>query len=525
VGGLCCDRSFAVGTGSLDLSRVDEGSCSDSRRRLRVAWRSGLPGTWLPVVHSTCPHNELAALTLRVLAPLPGPTDAPLGELPSRTFRRLRSLAARYGGHKWSHLETAQTYSGAMCRKYLLAAESLRCWPVEKADARLDCFLKAEKVSPLAKFQKPRMIFPRSPRYNLEVASRLKPFEHWLWGRLTGSVLWGGTKTRVVAKGLSPQRRANLILRKFNSFEDCVCFEVDGKAFEAHVSSGQLEREHEVYRSAFPGDKGLARLLREQLSMGGRLPCGARFSRKGGRASGDFNTGMGNTMIMLAIVVGCLGTFGCPFDTLVDGDNALIFLRGSDAGAVLADFAALVLEQSGHEFTLERPVRIVEEIRFGRSAPVYLGPALGWTMVRDWRSVFSGALCSHRWLREPQFAREWLTGVARCELSLAVGVPLLQAWALKILSTTGFSGWVRCHPFQEYFVVGAWMAAAEASAEVSPEARFSFERAFGLSPDDQLRIEGGLVGLNFGEFIQLEPHSIMGCPPGVYETEADAATM
>jgi len=73
-------------------------------------------------------------------------------------------------------------------------------------------------------------------------------------------------------------------------------------------------------------------------------------------------------------------------------------------------------------------------------------------------------------------------------------------------------------------MVGAWMAAAEASAEVSPEARFSFERAFGLSPDDQLRIEDGLEGLNLGTFTPLEPHPIMGCPPGVYETEADAAT-
>lgn len=440
-------------------------------------------------------------------------------------FARLRSVAVRFGGHKWSHLETAQTYSGAMRRKYLLAAESLRFWPVEKADSRLDCFLKAEKVAPLTKFPKPRMIFPRSPRYNLEVASRLKPFEHWLWGRLTGRVLWGGSNTRVVAKGLSPQKRANLILRKFHALEDCVCFEVDGKAFEAHVTSGQLEAEHGVYRSAFPGDKGLARLLREQLVLSGRLPCGAKFSRVGGRASGDFNTGMGNTLIMLAVVVGCLGAFGCPFDTLVDGDNALIFLRGSDADAVLADFAALVLAQSGHEFTLERPVRIVEEIRFGRSAPVFLGPALGWTMVRDWRSVFSGALCSHRWLREPRFAREWLTGVARCELSLAVGVPLLQAWALKILGTTGFSGRVRCHPFREYFMVGAWMADEGVSADVSPEARFSFERAFGLSPDDQLRIEGGLEGLNLGEFVPLESYSVMGCPPGVYETEADSATL
>jgi len=226
---------------------------------------------------------------------------------------------------------------------------------------------------------------------------------------------------------------------------------------------------------------------------------------------------------MLAIVVGCLGGMVRHFDVLADGDNALIFLRGSDAPAVLANFAALVLDQSGHEFQLERPVRVVEEIRFGRSAPVFLGPALGWTMVRDWRSVFSGALCSHRWLREPRFAREWLTGVARCELSLAAGVPLLQAWALTILSTTGFSGRVRCHPFREYFMVGAWFAGAGASEEVSPEARISFERAFGVSPQEQLQIETQLSGLVFTDYVSMESADVLGCPPGVYETEADAA--
>lgn len=72
-------------------------------------------------------------------------------------------------------------------------------------------------------------------------------------------------------------------------------------------------------------------------------------------------------------------------------------------------------------------------------------------------------------------------------------------------------------------MMGAWFAGAEASVEVSPEARASFERAFGLSPHEQLRVESSLVPLDLRVWSELEVTDTMACPPGVYETEADAA--
>jgi len=395
---------------------------------------------------------------------------------------------------------------------------------LRSSDSFLRAFLKAEKL-PSAKDCKPRLIFPRSPRFNLVVASWLKPFEHWLWGFLTARRLFGGSNTRVSAKGLNPRKRANLILRKLNGLSDGVCFEVDGKAFEAHVTSGQVDAENRVYTSAYPRDTSLARVLARQLFRGVTVH-GAKFSRPGGRASGDFNTGMGNTLIMLAVVVGVLKSYGCKFDVLADGDNALIFLERGSLGRVVADFALRVLHTSGHELTLERPVSYMEGVRFGRSAPVFLGPGLGWTMVREPESVLSGAYASHRWLREPVFGRRWVAGVARCELSLARGVPVLQSAALSVLEQTAGEKDVHEAALADYFVVGAWLARAEDAITPTVECRSSFERAFGWSVERQLHAEGHFSTVLVGSpdsVVELPQHSErFGAGPGLYESWADA---
>lgn len=483
----------------MDLRAVDLGSCEESRREMWVAWRSEHEGAFVPTVHANCPHNELWALALRSLGPLPEPVFAPVGGAVARTFRRLARLARCYSGHSWSHLETALSYDGGMRRRYLEAERSLRQdGPLVWADSYLRPFLKAEKPRSGSKCPKPRLIYPRSPRYNLELARLLKPFEHWVWGYLTSKRLFRGkTPTRVVAKGLNPRQRANVIVRKFLSLSDCVVFEVDGAAFEAHVGPSQLRHEHAVYTSAVRDPK-LKRLLREQLVLRGKLSCGAKFSREGGRASGDFNTGMGNSLIMLALVVGVLGTYKVPFDVLVDGDNALVFLPRACLSRVVGTFAQRVREQCGHEVVLERPVDYIEGIRFGGSAPVFLGPRLGWSMVREYGRVLSTAFASHRWLREPVFAREWIRGVAMCELSLARGVPVLQAWALGGLKATDEVRRVRAHPHVDYFIQGAWLAGRESSVEVHASARLSFERAFGLDPNAQVELESRVANLSLG---------------------------
>ncbi|AZT88672.1 RNA-dependent RNA polymerase [Verticillium longisporum ambiguivirus 1] len=490
-----------------------------------VAWRTGLPGTWCPGVHANCVHNEIAALTKRSLAPLPCGPDPVLSSGVCEMYASLRHLARRYRGSQWSYLETAFSYSGAMRRRYVEAERSLSVdGPLGPLDWRLSAFLKAEKLG-AAKDQKPRMIFPRSPRFNLVVASWLKPFEHWLWGFLTAKRLFGGSNTRVVGKGLGPVRRGNLIKRKFDSFADCVVFEVDGKAFEAHVTENHLVHERRIYKAAYPGCAGLAEVLEHQR-FAGVTQNGVKFSRRGGRASGDFNTGMGNTLIMLAVTCGVLSRYQIKYDVLVDGDNALVFLERGASTAVIGSFYQNVLESSGFEMTLEKPVSYMEGIRFGRSAPLFLGPTRGWTMVREPESVLSGAYASHRWLREPSFGRRWVNGVARCELSLARGVPVLQAAALHVLLSTETAKKVPVEALSDWFVIGAWLAGAGDVIDVSREARASFERAFGISKEEQLVWERKLRSVAPGPVpgcVQHRPPSSWQlAEPGLYEAYIDA---
>lgn len=523
--GLCVGDIDYVLAEDATLVVGRECACSpEPKRQMWMAWRTGLPGTWAPSVHANCHHNEIAALAWRSLAPLPRGPDPHLSAGVLAAYSRLRALARRYQGLRWGLLETALSYAGSLRRRYVEAERSLRLdGPLRSSDHWLRAFLKAEKL-PATKDQKPRMIFPRSPRFNLVVASWLKPFEHWLWGFLTGKRLFGGSNSRVVGKGLSPRRRANLIKRKFDGFRDCVCFEVDGKAFEAHVTENHLAQEHSVYKAAYSGDSELADVLSRQR-FAGVTGSGVKFSRRGGRASGDFNTGMGNTLVMLAVCVGVLSTYRVSFDLLVDGDNALVFLERGDYPAVVGRFYQDVLDASGFEMTLEKPVSYMEGIRFGRSAPLFLGPGLGWAMVREPWSVLSGAYASHRWLREPTFARRWVNGVARCELSLARGVPVLQAAALHVLNSTESRKAAPVHALADYFAVGGFLAGTEDVVPVSREARLSFERAFGIAPDEQVAWEGKLRGVRVGHSPSVLstpwPSAWWGAEPGLFEAYWD----
>lgn len=508
---------------TLDVSHVDWDSleCCGGKRSMRSACRPWADGMWLPSVHASCPHNELAALAKRVLAPLPDAAVAPVGAPIHAVFRDMARMAKHSGVVRWSYLRTAQSYNGRLRKRYLEAERSLRVdGLLTSDDSYLRPFLKAEKFNAGAKLSKPRLIYPRSPRYNLALASRLKPLEHWMWGFLTAPKVLGSGVGRVVAKGLNGVERANLVVRKFKARVGCVAFEVDGKAFEAHVGPHQIREEHAVYRAAFPGDRGLEYLLRAQLRLKGKLESGVKFSREGARASGDYNTGMGNTLVMLAVTAGVLKLIvPGKFDLLVDGDNAIVFLDHSALERVKSDFSPMVTSLSGHEFVLERPTSVIEEIRFGQSAPVFLGPNLGWRMVRDPRKVMSQALSSHRWLREEKFAREWIRGVAACELSLAVGVPVLQRWALKLQEEWGGPEGVRAHPHADYFYQGAHLASSKEAVPVVREARESFERAFGLSPDAQVDLERASWGASLQNWcrLDLETYENDAMPPGLTE--------
>jgi len=446
--------------------------------------------TWAPLVHAPCVHNEVAALELRMLAPL---ALVPLGSGPGRFFDRLRVFCRSYPGTKLSPHVVVESYSGPLRDRYerarLLLLEGGRPSPF---DAKISAFVKREKTSPSGKVWKPRLICGRQPVFNLALACYLKPLEEWLWGRLRSRVGWGVIPSRVVGKGLSPARRAALILRKWEQFGEPAAFEVDAASFESHVAADQLAREHGLYLAAYGGDRGLARLLACQKVNEGRTMSGVKFKRVAGRASGDFNTGLGNTLVFLAVMAGVLEGLATrrrfAFDLLVDGDNAVVFCDRAALAFLRGTLAPEVLRQSGHEVEMGAVASRVEQVEFGQSRPVQTGR--GWVMVRNPRKVLSNSLCSPYHYAELSYGARVAASVVQCELALNHGVPLLQAyfaaWVARLKNVVPenrrvFDWW---HRFARVH---------ESPTEVTSEARVSFEAAWGVDPAEQRRLEALLV--------------------------------
>lgn len=463
-------------------------SCDPGKRRMYRVYVPGEEGVWAPAVHSNCVHNELAAMGLRTMGPTPDdPKRWPASV--TRQFTSLRVLVKRLAVTQMSVSEVVNSYSGAMRSKYAAAAAQLDSEGLVPRDYRLSAFLKGEKFNPMGKLVKPRMINPRSAVYNLSVATRLKPLEHALWRRWKVGHMCD--KTRAVGKGLSGGQRARLIEKKMASVGDCVVVEVDGKAFEAHVTMRQLGLEQSVYRAAFPGDSGLAELLRAQLRLKGRTAGGVGFSRDGCRASGDFNTGMGNTILMGCFVLAAMSEleFQTPWTVLVDGDNCLLFVRRPELGKLIARFADCLSSLCGHEMTVEKPAFCLEEVCFGQSHPVRTGAGL--TMVRDPFKVLSNAFCGYRHFHDHKFACRLIRSIAMAERAQNRGVPILSAYFDTAVTLT--------HHYKEikdveFFLDGhLWHAPPDRGfVPVSDEARISFELAFGLGVDEQLAMEARL---------------------------------
>jgi hypothetical protein len=500
-------NAYLRGTGGL---------CALSKRVQDTPYVSGLPGTWCPAVHALCGCNERASLMLRTL----GATPPVLGghDLLRGAFSRIRRLARGYRGTPWSLERTALSYEGALRRRYVEAAESLSEFPLRKSDWFLSCFLKADKFNVAAKFAKPRMIFPRSPRYNLCLARYLKPFEHWLWSRLVLSR--GVPPTRVSAKGLNSVGRAELIAAKMGSIPGCVVLEVDGSAFEAHVLVEQLREEFRVYLTAYRGDPGLQSLLSRQYRNRGRTRSGISFARDGGRASGDFNTGMGNTLICLAACFGVLRGEPC-FDLLADGDNCLLFLPPLAMARVRGFFRDAVVRDCGHEMVLERPVVRVEDVVFGQSHPVLVGGV--WTMLRDWRKVVSNFGSSHRWHRSG-VSLPYIAGVARCELALSVGVPVLQRFCEVVLSSLSDVSPLSFEFYRDYAYLGVTLSQFlnPVSAVVEDDTRVSFGRAFSLEPSDQAVLESSFSFTVSDLEAAVLDRSLWLCSPGLVDSFFDS---
>lgn len=373
-------------------------------------------------------------------------------------------------------------YSGRKRAIYQRAVDSLQLRGVSKADSYVSTFLKAEKINFSAKVDPaPRVIQPRSPRYNVMVGRYLKLYEKQVFAGFQREFRYP-----VVLKGLNAQEVGGWMHNHWSAFDCPAAVGLDASRFDQHVSRAALEFEHSFYNAAFQS-KELAGLLRWQLRNRGiaRVP-GWRldYTTDGCRMSGDINTSLGNCIIMSCIVIGYCEQAGIKYRLANNGDDCVVFLERTDVPK-LAGIDRWFLD-FGFKLTREEPVYTLEQVVFCQAQPVFT--STGWRMVRDPRTAMSKDCVSLvGWSTEAEI-RAWAKAIATCGLSLTRGVPVWEAWYTQLDRLGGaevpMGVQERVNDCGMYY-----MSRGVVGGVVSDESRVSFWRAFGILPDTQVALE------------------------------------
>jgi len=369
---------------------------------------------------------------------------------------------------------------------YERAVASLHAGGIGHRDARVSTFVKAEKVNFTAKPDPaPRVIQPRSARFNVLVGRYLKPFEKNMFSAFEAAYGY-----KVVCKGLNASTTAQQLQENWESFKNPVAIGLDASRFDQHVSKDALEFEHSYYNDVFKS-KELAKLLSWQLVNKGKgwtSEGSVAYTVEGCRMSGDINTSMGNCFIMASIVLGYFENRGIDARLANNGDDCVVICESRD----LNRFSGIDqwFKDFGFKLTREEPVYVLEQIEFCQAKPVWT--ETGYRMTRNPYTAASKDMVSLlSWANELEFDR-WRGAISTCGLSLSRGVPFWEAFYSKL------GGVAHGASYDMIADSGlGYMSKGVVGCEVSAQARYSFWLAFGILPDLQVALEETAVNVNY----------------------------
>nr|UUW21055.1 MAG: RNA-dependent RNA polymerase [Sanya tombus-like virus 1]UUW21058.1 MAG: RNA-dependent RNA polymerase [Sanya tombus-like virus 1]UUW21061.1 MAG: RNA-dependent RNA polymerase [Sanya tombus-like virus 1]UUW21064.1 MAG: RNA-dependent RNA polymerase [Sanya tombus-like virus 1]UUW21067.1 MAG: RNA-dependent RNA polymerase [Sanya tombus-like virus 1] len=387
----------------------------------------------------------------------------------------------------WTYEEFLGTCRGRKQKIYRDAYDSLFTdGPVTSKDARIEVFIKYEKTDCTTKVDPvPRVISPRSPRYNLCLGRFLKKAEPKIFkslGKLFGEP--------TVIKGYNAYQSAKILRRKWDRFADPVAVGLDASRFDQHVSIDALRWEHSIYLECFPIRRHrvkLQRLLNMQLvnnCVGYTDDGKLKYKIEGTRMSGDMNTSLGNCLIMCCMIKAYLEETGVDGSLANNGDDCVVFMDRSDLAKFSHGLKEWFLEM-GFDMKVEDPVDIFEKVEFCQTQPIFDGRR--WLMVRKPDAIFSKDTTFLQPYQSPKQVLNWMYAVGQGGLRLTGGIPIVQNF-YRAYMKYGKPGKLP----EDYF---SWYQRQQLNSmdrdfgPVTPECRDSFHSAFGFTPTEQQVLE------------------------------------
>lgn len=435
-------------------------------------------------------------------------------ELPNRQLftRRLRPFRDAYfkiarGLTPLSHDEFVATCDSRKRRIYEMANEELKLDGLLERDAWLQTFVKFEKLNFTAKANPdPRVIQPRSPKFNICVGAYLRPLEAVMYKLVTKMY-----KEPTILKGKNALERAAIMREKWERFSDPVAVDIDVSRMDEHFHVHALRFMHALYNRHY-NSRELRALLKRQINQIGRAraPDGyVKYRVQGRKASGEMDTSLATCVIMCAMIYAYFFERGfvlpdAPahrFALSDDGDDGVLMLERRDL-PVLDEFVEW-FGQMGFPIKLGDPVDRFERIEFCQTRPVFDGTQ--WVLLRNPRVCLDKDLCTTKPVPNAKAWNLLRNSVAQCGLAYAGNMPVFCEFYRFLARGAG------SRVDKDMVMTGFKYLAAgmDARGPVTDAARLSFWEAFDWPVPLQLDYEAHYRSL-VPRFV--EPADLSYCP-------------
>lgn len=430
-------------------------------------------------VHNNSNVNIERALVERVFTVAGDLPPAPNRQL---LMGRLLRFTAKLTRHvdpvaEMSTNQFVDTYVGRKKLMYQRAVDSLLEKPVCADDAIVSSFIKDEKTNLTRKGDPcPRIIQPRSPRFNVSIGVYLKPLEKAIFRGIAAVF-----RDVTVLKGYNAVERASILRRKWDRFDRPVALLLDAKRFDQHVSRDLLDWEQSTFSRLLLnpiGFQSVNKLRRRNVCYARSGDSGFAYTLNGIRMSGDMDTALGNCLSMCAMTWSFMTDLGVQkYSYGNDGDDGVLIFEEEHLDMILERFEGY-FRDFGFTMKLEGVARVFEHVDFCQARPVWDGK--GWRMVRnpDVALMKDSMTLSKLPPKEIANAVGW-GGVALCGT-----IPICGKFYQSLINSNA----VRPQELTCGRDFLAYRLAFEVG-EPTVQSRVSFYEAFGISPDQQIAIE------------------------------------
>jgi hypothetical protein len=360
---------------------------------------------------------------------------------------------------------------------------------LDNINSNLKTFVKYEKI-PIGKINSgkpPRLIQHRSYEYLYALKSCLLNYDLLLKNNKDQVMFNNQAVGDIFTKMHDQYGIASALRRSWDSFKNPVAICLDHSKFDGHYHEELLKLEHEYWHQ-LSASKLLTRLLRMQLRQKGVTKKGIRYKVKGTRASGEYTTSSGNSVLNYCMLACYLKASGITnFKIAVNGDDSVLFFEASELNKLkpLSYFNNFNMETE-----CDRIVHDFCEITYCQTSPVRVlrDQRLQWYMCKTPARAIS-RICFAPYQYKQALGR-YRAGIGLCELASNRGVPILQSIALSMLSMSDLVRPLAC--------VDRYPAAMSGNdvgvSDIPLQTRLDFQTAFNINVTEQLRIERELAG-------------------------------